>query len=312
MKHLYVIGNGFDIFTGLRTRYSDFQKWLGRNYAFIYEAMTMAYNIKGDWWCDFEVQLGQLDIKKYVEKFRPPEVSWDQIQEEIEERKAFEEKYHVPPSLHFESECAYRLEGLLDVLQYCFEKWVEDAQKTVVDPKYLTIEQEDSYFISFNYTDVLEWLYRIPEGRVLHIHGRAAKREHLVFGHNKMMLSRMHMGADKEKVGEILDRYNKNPYEYIFKHDLPEIIKDVEHVHVFGLSLSPVDEEYIDWIYNNTPNKCKWEVSWFSEEDSRRIDAFVLDHWGVKDRLHRISLEDIKTEQNFIDNVGVIVPLRSS
>ena len=141
MKHLYVIGNGFDIFTGLRTRYSDFQKWLGRNYAFIYEAMTMAYNIKGDWWCDFEVQLGQLDIKKYVEKFRPPEVSWDQIQEEIEERKAFEEKYHVPPSLHFESECAYRLEGLLDVLNIVLRKWVEDAAKTVVDPKYLTIEQ---------------------------------------------------------------------------------------------------------------------------------------------------------------------------
>jgi hypothetical protein len=34
-------------------------------------------------------------------------MSCDQIQEEIEERKAFEEKYHVPPNLHFESECAY-------------------------------------------------------------------------------------------------------------------------------------------------------------------------------------------------------------
>ena len=28
MKHLYIIGNGFDIYTGLATRYSDFRLWL--------------------------------------------------------------------------------------------------------------------------------------------------------------------------------------------------------------------------------------------------------------------------------------------
>lgn len=37
MKHLYIIGNGFDIHTGLATRYSDFQLWLEYNYPVIYE-----------------------------------------------------------------------------------------------------------------------------------------------------------------------------------------------------------------------------------------------------------------------------------
>lgn len=43
MKHLYVIGNGFDIFTGLHTRYSDFRNWLKHNYVFVYDALVSAY-----------------------------------------------------------------------------------------------------------------------------------------------------------------------------------------------------------------------------------------------------------------------------
>lgn len=39
MKHLYIIGNGFDIFSGLRTRYVDFRHWLQYTYPFIYLSM---------------------------------------------------------------------------------------------------------------------------------------------------------------------------------------------------------------------------------------------------------------------------------
>ena len=31
MKHLYIIGNGFDLFTGLHTSYSDFSIGLNTN-----------------------------------------------------------------------------------------------------------------------------------------------------------------------------------------------------------------------------------------------------------------------------------------
>lgn len=68
MKHLYIIGNGFDIHTGLATRYADFQLWLENNYPFIYENMQVVYDIDAEWWNDFEVQLGNLDINKFVSK----------------------------------------------------------------------------------------------------------------------------------------------------------------------------------------------------------------------------------------------------
>lgn len=293
MKHLYIIGNGFDIHTGLATRYADFQLWLENNYPFIYENMQAVYDIDAEWWNDFKVQLGNLDINKFVSKFTPPAKPVDEIIAEAKLKKEFEERYNIPPSLHFDSYCAKRLKGLLDVLQFCFEKWVDNCQRLITDPKHIHIEKEDSFFINFNYTDVLEMLYKIPEERVLHIHGRSSKHERLIYGHNKFLLGSS-TSDDKEQVSFELNKYHKNPYELIFKHqELQKILKDVEYVHIYGFSFSAVDEDYMDWFFNNVSATSQWEVSWFSNEDKNRIDKFILDHWNLKDRLKTIKLEEI-------------------
>ena len=292
MKHLYIIGNGFDIHTGLRTRYVDFRLWLENNYPFIFENMQATYDMDVEWWNDFEVQLGKLDIKKYIKKFTPQEKSKDEILAEIKRRKNFEEKYNLPPNLHPDVPCARRLRGLLDILQYSFGKWVESCQSLITNPKYINLEIEDSFFI--NYTDVLEGLYKIPEERVLHIHGRSSKSEHLIYGHNNSFLQGNAITKEEQKVCFELGIYHKNPYEHIIRHDeLLEIIKNIKYIHIYGFSFSPVDEDYIDWIFNNVQINSHWEISWFSETDINRIDKFVLDHWSLKNRLKLIKLEDI-------------------
>ena len=293
MKHLYIIGNGFDLHTGLATRYADFQLWLENSYPFIYENMQAVYDIDAEWWNDFEVQLGNLDINKFVLRFTPPAKSINEIISEEKRKREFEERYNIPPSLHFDSHCAKRFNGLLDVLQYCFEKWVDNCQRSITAPKYIHVEKEDSFFINFNYTDVIEMLYEIPEERVLHIHGRSSKHERLIYGHNKFLYG-ISMSNDEEQVSFELSKYHKNPYEHIYKHqELQEIVKDVEYVHIYGFSFSPVDEDYMDWFFNNVSATSQWEISWFSEEDKNRIDKFTLDHWSLKDRLKKIQLEDI-------------------
>ena len=254
--------------------------------------MQAAYDMDVEWWNDFEVQLGKLDIREYVRKFTPPEKPIDEILKAIEERKAFEEKYKLPPKLHHDSACAKRLRGLLDVLQYCFEKWVENNQKMFTSHKYVHLEKDDSFFINFNYTDVLQGLYKISEEQVLHIHGRASKHERLIFGHNSFL--RGNGSVDDDQVCFELSKYEKHPYVYIYKNDdLPDILKDVERVHIYGFSFSPVDEDYMDWIYQHVPYTTQWEVSWFSETDKQRIDNFILNHWSLKDRMKLIKLEEI-------------------
>ena len=64
-------------------------------------------------------------------------------------------------------------------------------------------------------------------------------------------------------------------------------------MHIFGCSFSKIDEDYIDWVLRNVDSSSRWEVSWFSEKDRNRIDKFVLDHWGLKERLNLVRLEDI-------------------
>lgn len=293
MKHLYIIGNGFDIFSGLKTRYVDFRHWLQYSYPFIYENMCDAYEMDGEWWHNFEIQLGKLDVKRYVKKFTPPEKPFEEIMKEIEERRAFEEKYNLPPDLHHDSDCARRLRGLLDVLQYCFEKWVEHTYRMIDNPKYTHIEIHDSFFINFNYTDVLQWFYGIKDEQILFIHGRATKHERLIFGHNQHHFGDGMVSQDEQQTNFELDRYNKNPYKYIFKHDnLPQILNDVEFVHIYGFSISEVDVDYLDWIEKHTPQNSLWEFSWYSEDDKKRIDWFVLNHWQLKNRHKLMQLQE--------------------
>ena len=122
---------------------------------------------------------------------------------------------------------------------------------------------------------------------------RSSKHEHLIYGHN-MFLHGSSMNNDEERVSFELGKYHKNPYEQIFKHqELKEILKDVEFVHIYGFSFSAVDEDYMDWFFNNIPSNSQWEISWFSEIDKNRIDKFVLEHWSLKNRLSLIKLKDI-------------------
>ena len=298
MKHLYIIGNGFDLFTGLRTSYADFKHWLQHKYIFVYENLKAAYNMDGEWWNNFEVNLGELDIHQYVRNFTSPEKTAEEIIKQIEERNNHLNSTSLVPDLHIESTCASRLRGLLDILQYCFERWVADCQSMITASQYTYIEKDDSYFINFNYTDTIEWLYKIQDDRVLHIHGRASKHDKLIFGHNKYVRGGMFDGVDVDQTCLELSKYQKNPYEYIFKHnELPDILSNVEFVHVYGLSLSPVDENYLDWIEENTPQDCKWEFSWFSEQDKQRIEKFVLDHWRIKDHYQLIQLQPINKDE---------------
>lgn len=297
MKHLYIIGNGFDRFTGLDTSYESFRQWLKTNYAFIYENMCSAYKMDGEWWCDFETQLGKLDVINYVKKYTPfpSSISFEDLEKEIKERKLFEKEHNILPSLTPKAPCAERLRGLLDVLRYCFEKWVRDCQKLIENPICTHIEKDNSFFINFNYTDTLQWLYSIPEAHVLHIHGRASKHDHLIFGHNSHPYVDGFSSHDVDKTCQVLCNYQKNPYDHIFKcPGLKDTIKDTEFVHVYGLSFSPVDEGYFDWIVDNTPFKCEWEISWFSDRDKKRVEEFILNHWSLKDRCELMQLNPEK------------------
>ena len=72
VSKLYIVGNGFDIMHGMKTRYQDFYNWLlisGRLY--IIKELQSVYNTKenGEYllWSNFEDALGKYDINVALE-----------------------------------------------------------------------------------------------------------------------------------------------------------------------------------------------------------------------------------------------------
>ena len=140
-KHLYIIGNGFDIFSGLNTRYSDFRNWLECHYIFVYEALQSAYNFPDiEWWNDFEVSLGKLDIHRFVTDNTPPNKPIETI---LKDKK--DKVENLPTSLINSSTSANRLIGIFDIIHYCMKRWIE-SMTSITNPKYIDIVTDDSIF----------------------------------------------------------------------------------------------------------------------------------------------------------------------
>ena len=294
MKHLYVIGNGFDIFTGLKSKYSDFVLWMKKHYPFVYENLYDSYEMDGEWWNEFETNLGKLDVFHFISKFVHRNYMSD-ICAKQDDNQQWEELKNILPSFHVENPCADRLAGLLDVLQYCFEKWALEIIGTIEVPQRVCLERNESFFINFNYTDTLQLLYKIPEDRVFHIHGRASKHEHLIFGHNQYHIGIKYDSPFVQPVCQELDKYCKNPYNNYTK--INRDICGVEYIHIYGFSFSPIDEGYIDWIDFKTPQDSQWEISWYSEKDKERISAYISRRPSLKERCILMKLKAINEEQ---------------
>ena len=65
-KHLYIIGNGFDLHHGINSSYKNFQEWMYENHPDVIEKVDEIYGIVNEeWWSDFENQLASLDAIRY-------------------------------------------------------------------------------------------------------------------------------------------------------------------------------------------------------------------------------------------------------
>ena len=53
-KHLYIIGNGFDLHHGINSSYKNFQEWMYENHPDVIEKVDEIYGIcNEEWWSEF-------------------------------------------------------------------------------------------------------------------------------------------------------------------------------------------------------------------------------------------------------------------
>jgi len=174
---LYIIGNGFDIYHGLDTKYQTFGLFLKNNHITIYDHLIEYYgfsdlDINDALWAEFENSLALLDSDTVLE--------------------AYSDSVARPSSPDFRDRdwntFAIDIEMIVEELTVKLFKAFREFILNVEYPNYLSVRNlpldKNALYLTFNYTDTLERYYGIPRENILHIHGKASSKGNVfILGH---------------------------------------------------------------------------------------------------------------------------------
>ena len=317
MKRLYIIGNGFDIHHGIPSRYSNYREWLEYNEADLIERLRNYYDVDDkEWWNQFEIELGHPDMSEYIDETafeNQPDFSSD----EFRDRDYHAGQYVAKDEIGI----------LVSDIKCTFTDWVGSLPNPVCDKK-IKLDKEDAFFINFNYTDTLQSLYHVKPSDILYIHGNVGMNIELVLGHNRLYSEldeefspnlpeppddldgielaewyseNLDSGEDyfhqsvKDEVVSQIHSLRKDTENIIRIHKkIFEALRGVEHVYIYGLSFSPVDEPYLDEAVSQiNTDSTKWTVSYYSPDDIETAKHY-FDKKGIKGALvEYVKLEDL-------------------
>lgn len=247
-ERLYVIGNGFDLWHGIPSKFSDFKRYVAIHDPRIVEEVE-TYLPAGDEWGQLEQALAEMDVDALVDnlgQFMPSYGADD-----------WSDAGHHDFQYEVES-CVDRLSV---GLKGQFTNWVKglpipgraDLKRalTTLDPNAL--------YLSFNYTPTLSKIYGIDPQRVCFIHGSAALQDdELILGHAWNPSSRPSLNSRDDvedmdvrlyEANQIIDDYFSSTFKQsdkiIRRHiDFFNNLSNVEQVIILGHSLSDVDAAY--------------------------------------------------------------------
>lgn len=270
MGTLYVIGNGFDIAHGIKSKYSDFKQWLLDNKRDrLIELMDIFFSNKRDVWGDIEKALGEYDEDAIVEFCRPDsEIDYDHPTQSV---AAIEDS----PDFIFKP--------VLDEFNEAFEDWVNSID--LLGIKIIKNLPKDSQYLTFNYTETLETVYGISPSNILHIHGSRLLRDEYIVGHdntrdvNEPYDDESQIGFIQDTESKIIRWMNdlrKDARAIITNHqDFFRNLANIQQVVVYGHSFYKVDWPYFLEIAKNTNDSVAWRISYHTPDDGTRIKAFL-------------------------------------
>ena len=299
MCKLFIIGNGFDLASGLKTSYKDFREYMCSTYKptdefsdkmpksesseiitkhdekdmgkFLYHMINNT--CKKDNWSDFEEALGKLNFgyvlenwnKSQIEDYCTPNAGIPPINKWNETRNL--------------KEFRPNFSNVIGYLNDCFSDWVKRIDITnghTIDEFSDILDLQASKFLNFNYTMTLESLYNIPSENICHIH---IYNGNFIFGH----------GISRDKTIEYYNIYEnesiakkfqqitaylrKNTWIYLNQNDNFFInLNRITEIYSYGFSFSNVDLPYIRRICEvvNTSNVTWYQYS-YNDSDYTNI-----------------------------------------
>ena len=307
-KHLYIIGNGFDIHHEIPSKYfckdggDCFRKWLDENDCDTLCEIEDNFGYNTDeWWSRFEDNLASIETLRvaYEEAFEHyPDFGSD----DFHDRDWYEAEFATEQ----------RLNKVYYDIAIAFERWIAQLPHGN-NKKKIKMNYEDSLFISFNYTHTLEELYGIPSDRILHIHGCVGNGS-LIFGHGyqyeaiQKKMEEFEMVEDGDYVYQRakdaaisgVASHRKNVEEILNNYrQWFDSLNDIAYIHIFGHSLGDVDLPYFHRIFDSCNKSdvfveysCRNEMEYNRAISIVQSQSIPLCHFRSIDlRVHQILKE---------------------
>lgn len=282
---LFIIGNGFDLAHGLKTQYWNFREFLK--------------------WRDLDFLI-RFETGYYLDSEAREDVLKDVLWERFEEKIA----YGIDTKIYeFATTVEYGLEGgdifieddlggfmqkefgYIDMLSQYLKQWIQTIKIRDLKPITSRILPElDAHYINFNYTGVLERVYKIDSSRITHIHGSLRINDpNPVIGHSayetiqeyeRKLQGAWSLEKEKERCGaRAVIRYYRQTLKDV--RILAERVLDLcdvplNNIYVIGSSIGETDQYYFGLIDEMTGKDKKWQLFYHNpEKNKERISKLI-------------------------------------
>lgn len=293
--HLFIIGNGFDINHGYHTDYKSFRKYLySHSYSILGIELSQYFPSEdSDLWNDFENELEFVDFEDATDFFVgefTDDMSDKEWEREYSRNSELLDSFEEAPANIYPALC----QALSDFITEEYSRHIPKQKKY-----FKSIFDNNSVFITFNYTKILEDIYKIQDDKVNHIHGIAYhhffSKDDLVeqvFDEPTIIFG--HANTKKHKYEEIdPDEYNammpnrclRNMNKLLEKEYQLELFQkiilnqNIETVEIIGHDLGVVDEPYFK-LLNKYLNKGSninywlWDIKKKKEKTEKLKELF--------------------------------------
>lgn len=290
---LYIIGNGFDIYHGMKTSYADFCIYVEENHSdlglFLENYFKFQVNDKY-LWNNFESDLGTFNYKGFMDD----NCDFDIMDENFRPRDCY----------CLEDDVSQQIEENVDEIKETFSNWLHDIDYPHPSKGDLKLNK-DATFLSFNYTHTLFELYSIPKNKVTHIHNSLKEYSNdLIFGHNLEIVdepeldengdSNRTMFTDSENASKSLLYSFKKPTEKIIKENCDFFISlsKIDTIYILGHSINDIDLPYFEQINKVVKQNTNWTISYYNDDEPEKMRN-ALKNIGIVSNISFIKLKDL-------------------
>lgn len=295
---LYIMGNGFDIAHNIESSYCDYRQWLldnGHN-QLVADIEEMFYKgketsfldknkLQAILWKDFENALGVLNAGT---AYNLLEGTFGDVVNDVVQQNIAEEY----------------VSKIIEEVNSTMSEWTKSINTSNARRRMLL--DEESKYLTFNYTLTLEETYRISPNQICHIHGKV-NDERVVVG-CATDVNRDDWGVSledriyKKRINKVFSQFNKQTDDIMIQNsDFFDSLKSIRYIVVIGHSLSDIDKPYFARVLQKVNKYAQWLISAYCDSDKVNAKYFI-ENINAGQEIFRSTIIPINRKDSLINN----------